>query len=214
MIYLTLGLAKTRIVLAQNWCFDDSRYVPELGFETRLKNQWGAALTFCRTPEQISPLGGRALYPPNSFYNYKKHERLDGLGYPVPYFPTKNALDKPEACVVVGHVVVCILNEIDKFWGCSKTVCGVSPRLMNCAFWLGWCVLVVMCSIPMLAVAYFCFDFALKAVVGCDGCDSVVSDSFRYYSFDVEFCFQFFLQFFYSFKLPPSKRKPVPASIQ
>ncbi|CAE7191556.1 unnamed protein product [Symbiodinium natans] len=86
------------------------------------------------------------------------------------------------ACVVVGHVVVCILNEIDKFWGCSKTVCGVSPRLMNCAFWLGWCVLVVMCSIPMLAVAYFCFDFALKGLESChifssDG--AVISEDFE-----------------------------------
>ena len=34
---------------------------------------------------------------------------------------------------------------------------------MTCVFWLGWFFMVLMCSIPMLTVSYFSFDFALKA---------------------------------------------------
>ena len=64
---------------------------------------------------------------------------------------------------MIVHCVVCILNEMDKFWTWSNSVCYSCPKFMTCVFWLGWFFMVLMCSIPMLTVSYFSFDFALKA---------------------------------------------------
>jgi len=71
------------------------------------------------------------------------------------------------ACVVVVHVVVCILNELDKFWKWSNAVCYSCPKIMTCIFWLGWFFMMIVCSIPMLTVSYFSFDFAMKGLESC-----------------------------------------------
>ncbi|CAE7488631.1 unnamed protein product [Symbiodinium sp. CCMP2456] len=71
------------------------------------------------------------------------------------------------ACVVLVHCVVCILNEMDKFWKWSNSVCYSCPKFMTCVFWLGWLFMVIMCSIPMLTVSYFSFDFALQGLESC-----------------------------------------------
>ncbi|CAE7673770.1 unnamed protein product [Symbiodinium sp. KB8] len=86
------------------------------------------------------------------------------------------------ACVVIVHCVVCILNEMDKFWTWSNSVCYSCPKFMTCVFWLGWFFMVLMCSIPMLTVSYFSFDFALKGLESChlftsDG--AIISDEFK-----------------------------------